>query len=333
MNNWFQHIEFANNWVLPFLLMLPVIAWMRFRMQRSLKSALTVTTTAPFKQKTYKNHIVHLPFWLRLLAVGSIIVALARPQIRNVQKQTKGEGIDIVLSIDVSGSMLSKDFFPNRLEVAKEMAAQFVRQRLVDQIGLVIFSGESYTLFPVSTDHNSLAEQIKNLRSGMLEDGTLIGEGLATSVDRLRQSRARSRVIVLLTDGKEQPPENRLIDPITALEIAKAENIKVYTIGMAAEEGATVVEKGVGGMPPAAAGLDEALLRRIATQTGGAYFRATDKASLQDVYQRIDQLEKSEVEVTSKTRFEEQFIYFIAAALVLLALELLLRFTLLRSFP
>jgi Ca-activated chloride channel family protein len=167
----------------------------------------------------------------------------------------------------------------------------------------------------------------------MLEDGTLIGEGLATSVDRLRQSHARSRVIVLLTDGKEQPPENRLIDPLTALEIAKAENIKVYTIGMAAEEGATVVERGVAGRPPVAAGLDEALLRRIAIQTGGAYFRATNKESLQEIYQRIDQLEKSEVEVTSKTRFEEQFIYFMAAALILLTLELLLRFTLLRSFP
>jgi Ca-activated chloride channel homolog len=333
MNNWFEHIEFANYWVLPFLLMLPVLAWMRFRMQRSLKSAFTVTTTAAFKEKSYKNYLIHLPFWLRLLAVGCLIVAIARPQIRNVQRQTKGEGIDIVLSIDVSGSMLSKDFYPNRLEVAKEMAAEFVRHRPVDQIGLVIFSGESYTLFPVSTDHNSLAEQIRNLRSGMLEDGTLIGEGLATSVDRLRQSRARSRVIVLLTDGKEQPPENRLIDPVTALEIAKAEGIKVYTIGMAAEEGATVVEKGVAGLPPVAAGLDEALLRRIAMQTGGAYFRAIDREGLQDIYQRIDQLEKSEVEVTSKTRFEEQFIYFMAAALVLLALDLLLRFSLLRSFP
>jgi Ca-activated chloride channel family protein len=333
MNNWFQHIEFANNWVLPFLLMLPVIAWMRLRMQRSLKSAFTVTTTVAFKEKSYKNYLIILPFWLRLLAVGCLIVAIARPQIRNVQTQTKGEGIDIVLSIDVSGSMLSKDFYPNRLEVAKEMAAEFVRQRLVDQIGLVIFSGESYTMFPVSTDHKSLVEKIRNLRSGMLEDGTLIGEGLATSVDRLRQSHARSRVIVLLTDGKEQPPENRLIDPLTALEIAKAENIKVYTIGMAAEEGATVVERGVAGRPPVAAGLDEALLRRIAIQTGGAYFRATNKESLQEIYQRIDQLEKSEVEVTSKTRFEEQFIYFMAAALILLTLELLLRFTLLRSFP
>jgi Ca-activated chloride channel family protein len=198
---------------------------------------------------------------------------------------------------------------------------------------LVIFSGESYTLFPVSTDHNSLAEQIRNLRSGMLEDGTLIGEGLATSVDRLKQSRAKSRVIVLLTDGKEQPPKNRLIDPNTALEIAQTEGIKVYTIGMAAEEGATVVEKGVAGMPPAAAGLDEGLLRRIAVQTGGAYFRAVNKESLQDIYERIDKLEKSDVEVTSKTRFEEQFVYFIAAALALLALDLLLRFTLLRSFP
>jgi Ca-activated chloride channel homolog len=333
MNNWFQNIEFANSWVLPFLLMLPVIAWMRHRMQRSLNSTFTVTTTAAFKQKTYRNYLILLPFWLRLLALGCIIVAIARPQIRDVQKQTKGEGIDIVLSIDVSGSMLSKDFYPNRLEVAKEMAAEFVRQRPVDQIGLVIFSGESYTLFPVSTDHTSLQEQIKNLRSGMLEDGTLIGEGLATSVDRLRQSRARSRVIVLLTDGKEQPPKNRLIDPLTALEIARAEGIKVYTIGMAAEEGATVLEKGVAGMSPATAGLDEGLLRRIAMQTGGAYFRATNKESLQDIYQRIDKLEKSDVEVTQKTRFEEQFVYFIAAALALLALDLLLRFTLLRSFP
>ncbi|MCU7548543.1 VWA domain-containing protein [Chitinophagaceae bacterium LB-8] len=333
MINWFQHIEFANVWVLPFLLMLPVIAWMHYRMLRSLKSAFTVTTTTAFKQKTYKSYLVHLPFGLRLLAAGCIIVAIARPQIKNVQRQTKGEGIDIVLSIDVSGSMLSKDFYPNRLEVAKEMAAEFVRQRPVDQIGLVIFSGESYTLFPVSTDHTSLVEQIRNLRSGMLEDGTLIGEGLATSVDRLRPSRARSKVIVLLTDGKEQPPENRLIDPITALEIAKTEGVKVYTIGMAAEEGATVVEKGVAGRPTVAGGLDEALLRRIAMQTGGAYFRAIDKQSLQDIYQRIDKLEKSDVEVTSKTRFEEQFIYFIAAALALLVLEMLLRFILLRPFP
>lgn len=330
--NWFQHIEFANNWVLPFLLILPVLAWMRFRMRRSLTSSFTVTTTASFKEKTYKNYLIHLPFWLRLLAIGCVILALARPQIKNIQTQTKGEGIDIVLSIDVSGSMLSADFYPNRLEVAKEMAAEFVRQRPVDQIGLVIFSGESYTLFPVSTDHSSLAEKIKNLRSGMLEDGTLIGEGLATAVDRLKQSKARSKVIVLLTDGKEQPPENRLIDPLTALEITKAEQIKVYTIGMAAEESATIVEQGVGGVP-AAAGLDEDLLRRIAVQTGGAYFRATNKESLQEIYQRIDQLEKSEVEVTSKVRFEEQFIYFIAAALGLLAFELVLRFTLLRSFP
>lgn len=332
INNWFQHIEFANNWILPFLLILPVLAWLRFRMQRSLKSVFSVTTTTAFKEKSLKNYLINLPFWLRLLALGCIIIALARPQIRNVQTQTRGDGIDIVLSIDVSGSMLSADFYPNRLEVAKEMAAEFVRQRPVDQIGLVIFSGESYTLFPVSTDHNSLVEQIRNLRSGMLEDGTLIGEGLATAVDRLRQSRARSKVVVLLTDGKEQPPENRLIDPITALEIAKAEGVKVYTIGMAAEEGATIVEKGVAG-GPVATGLDEALLRRIAIQTGGAYFRATNKEGLQEIYQRIDQLEKSEVEVTSRTRFEEQFIYFIAAALIILALELILRFTLLRSFP
>lgn len=327
-----QHIEFAYVWVLPFLLMLPVWAWIRFRMKRSLKSAFTVTTTKTFRKKTLRNTLVDLPFWLRLLALGCILVALARPQIKNVQQQTKGAGIDIVLSIDVSGSMLSADFYPNRLEVAKEMAVEFVRSRPVDQIGLVIFSGESYTMYPVSSNKELLVEQIRNLRSGMLEDGTLIGEGLATAVDRLKESKSRSKVIVLLTDGKEQPPKNRLIDPFTALEIARAEGVKVYTIGMEAEHEATIAERGVG-TGVTTPGIDEALLRRIATQTGGAYFRATNRESLEQVYRRIDQLEKSEVEITSRTRYHELFGYFIGAALILLALELLLRFTVLRTFP
>lgn len=330
--NWFQHIEFANKWVLPFLGMLPVLAWLRYRMRHSLKAALAVSTTKAFSEKTLKAKLVHLPFWLRLLALGCIILAIARPQIKNVRTQTRGEGIDIVLAIDVSGSMLSSDFFPTRLEVAKEMAIQFVQSRPVDQIGLVVFSGESYTLYPVASDHESLIEQIRNLRSGLLEPGTLIGEGLATAVDRLSQSKARSKVIVLLTDGKEQPPDTRIIDPVTALEIAKAEKVKVYTIGMSAEEGATVAERGVSA-GAGKAGLDEALLRRIAQQTGGEYFRATDKESLQGVYSRIDRLEKSDVEVRTRTRYEEQFMYLLAAALLLLLLEIILRYTILRTFP
>ena len=330
--NWFQHIEFKYEWVLPLLLSLPVLAWFYYRTASWRKSTFKVTTVEAYRVRTFRNSFLHFPFWLRLLALGCIILALARPQIRDVQSRTRGQGIDIVLCMDVSGSMLSSDFIPNRLEVAKKMAAQFVRQRPVDQIGLVIFSGESFTQFPVSTDHAGLLEQINGLRSGMLIDGTVIGEGLATAVERLNTSKAKSRIIILLTDGNEQPPETRLIDPITALEIAKAKAVKVYTIGMAARNAATVEEKGVD-RSRSNAFLDEALLKRIAAGTNGAYFRAVDQESLEQVYQQIDRLEKSEIQVVSRTRFGEQFPWFILGALFFLTLEIILRYTYLRTFP
>ena len=328
---WFQNIEFANKWVLPFLLMLPVLAWIYFRSSRS-KSSVKVSSARAFTIRTVRNATLHLPFWLRLLALGCIIVALARPQIRFVQNRTKGEGIDIILCMDVSGSMLLKDFLPNRLTVARQMAAEFVKGRPIDQIGLVIFAGESFTQFPLSTDHASLLQQIQGIRSGMLEDGTVIGEGLAKSIDRLSSSKSKSKIIILLTDGNEQPPDTRIIDPFTALEIAKAKQVKVYTIGMGAMGGTAVEEKGVR-KSEGSAFLDEALLRRIASQTGGLYFRATDEESLQAIYQQIDKMEKSEVEVVTKEKFDEQFVYFILAALVFIALEIILRYTLLRTFP
>lgn len=330
--DWFQHIEFKNVWVLPLLLSLPIIAWFYFRTPKWRKSTFKVTSADNFTIRTVKNNLINIPFWLRLLAIGCIILALARPQVRSVQSRTKGQGIDIVLCMDVSGSMLSADFYPNRLQVAKQMAAEFVQQRPIDQIGLVIFSGESYTQYPLSTDHAGLLEQIYNLRSGMLVDGTVIGEGLATSVERLSTSKAKSKVIILLTDGNEQPPETRLIDPITALEIARSKGVKVYTIGMGTLGGKTVEEKGVN-KSASNAFLDENLLKRIATQTGGDYFRATDKESLEDIYKQINRLEKSEVEVVTRTRFEEQFMYFIMAALFFLALDIILRYTYLRTFP
>jgi Ca-activated chloride channel family protein len=329
--NWFQNIEFANKWVLPFLGMLPVLGWMHYRMFASQKAAFTVTSSKAFTVQTFKNLLINLPVLLRLLAIGCIILALARPQFHNQQQQTKGEGIDIVLCMDISGSMLSTDFLPNRLEVAKEMAVNFVKTRPVDQIGLVIFSGESYTQVPVSSDRQMLIEQIKGLRSGMLEDGTLIGEGLATSVERLSAGKSKSKVVILLTDGKEQPPKNRIIDPYTALEITKAKKVRVYTIGMNAIPSATVQEKGMTGSN--GGGLDEALLKRIAIQTGGAYFRAMDKEGLQQIYQQIDRLEKSKVEILSKEKREEKFIPFVIAALFFLALEIILRYLLLRTFP
>jgi Ca-activated chloride channel homolog len=330
--DWFEQIEFAYPWVLPFLLMVPVIGWLRYKLRRSLNASLPVTTTSAFTVRTARNFLLGTSFWLRLLALGCIILALARPQIKDVQSRKKGEGIDIILCMDVSGSMLSQDFYPTRLAVAKEIAAEFVKARSVDQIGLVIFSGESFTQFPLSTDHESLLLQILGLRSGLLEDGTLIGEGLATSVQRLSSSKSPSRVVILLTDGKEEAPDTRLIDPYRALEIAKAKGVKVYTIGMGGE-GAVGRSERSGVVDRTTPFIDEALLKRIAVQTGGEYFRATNKQALQEVYEQIDRLEKSDVQVVQKTRYQEQFIWFVGAALALLLLEIILRYTLLRTFP
>lgn len=328
---WYQNIEFQYSWLLPALVLLPVLAWLRFKWGKKLKSAFRVSTADAFTVRTAKNSWVHFPFWLQLLAIGLLIIALAKPRIKDVQNRKKGEGIDIILCMDVSGSMLSQDFYPNRLSVSKDMAMEFVRSRPVDQIGLVIFSGESFTQFPLSTDHESLLTQIAGLRSGLLEDGTLIGEGLATSVQRLSASKSKSKVVVLLTDGKEEAPETRIIDPYTALEIAKTKGVKVYTIGMASENARAVSE--VGKTSRHTPVIDEPLLRQIAVQTGGAYFRAKDKEGLQSVYEQIDRMEKSKVEITEKVKYDEQFHWFVAAALLLLAISLLLKYTTLRSFP
>jgi Ca-activated chloride channel family protein len=332
---WFQNIEFKNNWVLPFLLMLPVIAWIYFRSAAKLKSSITVTTAEAFTVRSAKNALVHFPLFLRLLSLACLILALARPQKKDDRTQTKGEGIDVILCMDVSGSMLSNDFYPNRLEVAKQVASDFVRSRPVDQIGLVIFSGESYTQFPLSTDHSSLLEQIRGLKSGMLEDGTLIGEGLATSVDRISGSKSKSKVIILITDGREEAPETRLIDPATALEIAKAKGVKVYTVGMSARNAVTINERRSGSLSRSKniSNLDEELLRRIAVQTGGQYFRSRDKESLQQIYEQIDKLEKSKFEIITKSRYEELFVYFVLAALFFLTIEFIVRNTFLRTFP
>jgi Ca-activated chloride channel homolog len=330
--DWYEQVEFANAWVLPLLLALPVAGWIWLRSRARTHGSMTVSAAASFTTKSLRQGFVYLPLVLRLLAIACIIVALARPRIRDVSSRNEGEGIAIVLCMDVSGSMLSQDFHPNRLEVAKQAAADFVKARPVDQIGLVIFAGESFTQFPVTTDHESLLAQINGLKSGMLEDGTLIGEGLATSVQRLSELRTRSRVVVLLTDGKEEAPETRIIDPATALGIARAKGVKVYTIGLGSDNAVTVSEGGRK-LDRNTAYIDEALLRQIGTQTGGAYFRARDKASLESVYDRIDRLEKSAIQVVRKTRYADQFHYFILAALTLLLLEAVFRYLILRTFP
>ena len=327
--NYFENIEFANIWVLPLLIILPIIVWLRYTTLGKLKSAFLVSTTAHFKPRTAKNYFIHLPFWLRLLALACLLLALARPQIRNTQSRNKGEGIDIVLCLDVSGSMLSQDFAPNRLEVAKEVATDFVKSRPVDRLALVIFSGESYTLSPLTTNHELILQQIKSLRSGMLQDGTLIGEGLAKSVERLSSVGSKSKVVILMTDGKEEAPGTRIIDPLTALQIAKVKGVKVYTVGMAGTPDEQMRNPNV----TATSNLDDALLQRIGRETGGAYFRAKDKEGLQIVYSQIDRLEKSAFERITKTRVEEQYFYLLLAALFFLLLEVILRYTWLRTFP
>jgi Ca-activated chloride channel family protein len=221
------------------------------------------------------------------------------------------------------------------MEVAKDVAIDFVMGRPVDRIGLVIFSGESFSQVPITTDRNTLIAQIQSLQSRRyLKDGTVIGEGLATAVDRLSKSNAASKVIILITDGKEDAPDSRLIDPLTALEIAKSHGVKVYSIGVGVMP-STVDEKtgNQSGRTPAVDFIDEQLLRKIADETGGRYFRAKDREGLQNIYKQIDQLEKSKVEYTSYKRYEELFLPLALAAIAFLFLELLLRLTLLRRFP
>jgi Ca-activated chloride channel family protein len=327
--DWLKHIEFKNQWVLPFLLALPLIAWYYYRTASWRKSSFKVTSTNAFTVRTIRNSFIHLPFWFRLLATGCVILALARPQVRNVSSKTKGQGIDIVLCMDISGSMNDNDFAPTRLEAAKQMAIEFVRRRDGDRIGLVIFGGESYTQYPLSTDYEGLIEQISSLRTDMLAPGTVIGEGLATSVQRLANSKSKTKIIVLLTDGNEQPPPTRVIDPLTALEIAKAKGVKVYTIGLGALGTKTVENPG----SENATFLDESLLKKIALQTGGSYFRAVNTETLRLVYNQINSLEKSDVEIVTKTKFEEEYGWFILAALFFVLLDIILRYTSLRTFP
>lgn len=334
--NWLKEIDFAQPLVFAQFVWVPVLIWWYIKKYNKKQATIKVSTVQSFNVSSVKNSFRHLPFILRLLTISCLILALARPQKRNDQSQTLGEGIDIVLCMDVSGSMSSRDILPSRLEVAKEVAAEFIRSRPVDRIGIVIFSGEAFTQVPLTTDKNTLLEQIQSLESRKyLSDGTVIGEGLATAVDRLTESEAKSKVIILLTDGKEDPPETRLIDPLTALEIAKAKGVKVYAIGMGAMPSTIVEREGNAPAPknPAIDFIDVELLRSIAEQTGGRYFRAKDKEALQYIYEQIDKLEKSKVEITSYKRYEERFLPFILAALGFLFLEMLLRFTVFRKFP
>ena len=330
--DYFKNIDFGQPWFFSLLvLILVLIFWYASKNNKQQGVFLISDSSAP-GLSSWRTSFRHLPFVLRLLAILFIVTALARPQTKFEEQNVEGEGVDIVLCIDVSGSMTAQDLTPNRLEAAKNVAIDFVNKRLTDRIAIVIFSGESFTQCPLTTDHRVLVSAIENIRNGLLEDGTAIGSGLGTSVDRLRTSKSKSKVIILLTDGENN---GGLIDPETAKEIAKAFQIKVYTIGVGTDGYAPQPVNTPMGvvMQNGKVSIDEKLLKEIASQTGGKYFRAKDNEGLMGIYDEINKLEKSKVEISNRTRYTEKFFPFIMAALALLFLELLLRFTLFRKFP
>jgi len=332
--DWLQHTSFAYPWLLPLLLVVPYMVYWYVKSFRKQTASFKITTTH-FLQHTvnWKTRIRHIPFALRCLALASLIIALARPRDKFTEQQTNGEGIDIVLCFDISGSMTEKDFLPNRLEAAKEVASDFVHNRPGDRIGIVIFSSQSFTMCPITTDHNTVLTQIHNIENGYLgDDGTAIGSGLATSVDRLRNSTSKSKVVVLLTDGVDF---GGIIPPDVAMNMAKTYGIKVYTIGVGTEKDMDVqVESPFGPTTQRKhVSFNENLLKDLATQTGGQYFHAIDKEALKNIYKSINQLEKSKVEITTYDRFTDEFLPFLLVGLALLTIEIVLRLSIFKKFP
>ena len=331
--DYFKNISFAMPQFFLLALLLPVMIGSYIRSGNRNMASVKVSSIKSFAGlSSWKTIFRHVPFILRLLTVGCLIIALARPQIKNEEQQAEGAGVDIILCIDVSGSMTAQDFTPNRMEAAKKVAADFIESRLTDRIGVVIFSGESFTLCPLTTDKPVLKSAIENIRNGLLEDGTSIGDGLSTSVDRLRGSKSKSKVVILLTDGENN---GGLIGPANAKEIAKAFGIKVYTIGVGTDGYAPFPVRTPMGVviQQQKVTIDEKLLTEIARETGGKYFRAKDNAGLENVYKEIDNLEKSKVTITNYTRYTEKYFPFVLFAIALLLLEIILRFSVLKKFP
>lgn len=331
--SYFHNTYFAWPQFFWLLLLIPVMIYWYVKSNNKLQAGLKVASVKSFaNSSSFKIALRHAPFVLRMLSLVCIIVALARPQVKNEEQEADGEGVDIVLCLDVSGSMLAQDFTPSRMEAAKKVAEDFVDRRLTDRIAIVIFAGESFTQCPLTTDHRILKSAIENIQNGLLQDGTAIGDGLATGVDRLRTSKSKSKVVILLTDGENN---GGLIGPGNAKEIAKAFNIKVYTIGVGTEGYAPFpvrTDLGVV-MQQQKVTIDEKLLKEIAGETGGRYFRAKDNAGLENIYKEIDNLEKSKVQITTFTNYTEKYFPLIMVALFFLLTEVVLRFTLLKKFP
>lgn len=330
----FKGITFAQPHYLYFLLLIPLLAaWYYYRYRKNNADVL-LSTMAGFEGTgtSLRLTLYHGLYVLRLLALGLLILILARPQSSLSRQDIEIEGIDIVLAMDISGSMLAEDFKPNRIEAAKDVATEFIDGRPNDRIGLVIFSGEAYSLCPLTSDHAVLKNLFKDVKMGMIEDGTAIGDGLATAVNHLKTSQAVSKVIILLTDGVNNMGS---LDPLSAAEIAKLYGIRIYTVGV-----------GTNGMAPypvqtpfgiqyqnIKVDIDEELLKKVAQLTDGLYFRATNNSTLHQIYQKIDKMEKSKIDVTVFRRKKEEYAILAIIALVIIGLEFLLRNVFFRNIP
>lgn len=334
----FEGLTFKNPELFHILwVLVPMIAWYVWRQKKSTASIQVSSTAAVFKApKTIRYYLRHFVFVSLLLAISFFVVVLARPQSSKNWENVTTEGIDIVIALDISSSMLAQDFQPDRLEAAKNVAMEFISGREYDRMGLVVFAGEAFTQCPLTTDRAVLLNLFKDIHSGMIEDGTAIGNGLATAVARLKDSEAISRVVILLTDGENNRGE---VAPVTAAEIAKTFGIRVYTIGVGSIGTAPYpvqVQTPFGvqtQLRDMEVKIDEKTLQEIADITDGRYFRATSNTKLEEIYKEIDALEKSKIEVREFSRKSEEFLPFALLGVAFLILSLVLRATVFRSIP
>ncbi|WP_319505268.1 VWA domain-containing protein [Bacteroides graminisolvens] len=325
---------FANiEYLFLLLLLIPYIVWYILKHKKN-NATLQMSDTNIYRsiKKCYKTYLLHVPFILRIIVLALVILILARPQTTNNWQNSEVEGIDIMLAIDVSTSMLAEDLKPNRLEAAKDVAAEFISGRPNDNIGITLFAGESFTQCPLTVDHTVLLNLFQSINSGIVEDGTAVGMGVANAVSRLKDSKAKSKVIILLTDGTNNKGD---ISPLTAADIAKSFGIRVYTIG--------VGTNGMAPYPLRVAGtiqyintpveIDEKTLTQIAITTNGNYFRATNNSKLKEVYKEIDKLEKTKLNVKQYSKRHEEYQWFAVIALLFLLLEFYLRNSILKKIP
>ena len=326
---------FANpTYLYLLLLLIPMIGWYIWKLCKS-QASLQVSSSEAFDAPgatSWKVYLRHVPFVLRMAAVAVLIIILARPQSTNSWQNTSTEGIDIVMAMDISSSMLAQDLKPNRLEASKDVAASFINGRPNDNIGMVVFAAESFTQCPLTTDHTVLLNLFKDIQPGIIQDGTAIGLGLANAVSRIKDSQARSKVIILLTDGVNNAGE---IAPVTAAEIAKTFGIRVYAIGVGTRGKAPFPFQTAFGIQyqDVDVDIDEPTLKQIAATTGGQYFRATDNASLKEIYSEIDKMEKTKISVQQYSKKQEEYKNWALLLFALLLVEILLRNTLLRNIP